>query len=203
MTQIITQEQLDLFNRNFEIKMLRKNTDYTEHERLNPERFDTNRLENARLSNSFPNCSKENHKIYFISNKNKEFNNQVKTISTDNTMQDIRNFIINEMENILNQKLEQTQVKSFKEKLEVFNQNFTIHFIKNIERYHGSDELTFENLNNPLPVQDAISFKEQKDAYGKILESYHAIYKGNELIQKVENMIEVKYFIENDMENYL
>ena len=203
MNQHVNQQQLDLFNQNFEIKMLSKNTEYTEHKPIKPERFDTNRLENARLSNSFPNYLKENYKIYFISDKNKEFNNQVKTISTNNAMQDIRDFIINEMESILNQKLEQTQVKSFNEKLEVFNQNFTIRFIKNIERYHGSDELTFENLNNPLPVRDAINFEEQKDAYGKILESYHAIYKENELIRKVENMIEIRHFIENDMENYL
>lgn len=203
MTQIITQKQLDLFNQNFEIKMLRKNTDYTEHERLNPERFNTNSLENAPLSNSFPNYSTEDYKICFIYNKNKELDNQVKIHSIANTMQDVKNFIINEMENILNKKLEQTRVQSFRGKLELFNQNFTIHFVQSKEYHHGSDELTFEDLNNPLPLQDAINFEEPKDAYCEILESYHTINKGTELIRKVKTMNEIAYFIENEMDNYL
>lgn len=203
MNQIITQEQLDLFNKNFEIKMVRKNTEYTEHERLNPERFNTNSLESARLSNSFPNYSKEDYEIYFIYNKNKEFGNQVKILSTVNTMEDIKNFIVNEMKNILNQKSQQTHLQSFKEKIELFNQNFSIHFVRSTERHRGIDELTFENLNNPLPLRDAISFEEPKDAYCKILESYHAINKGRELIRKVKTISEVAYFIEKDMNNYL
>lgn len=203
MTQIITQEQLDLFNKNFEIKMVCKNTEYTEHERLNPERFNTNYLESARLSNRFPNYSKEGYKIYFIYNKNKNLGNQVKILSTVKTMEDIRNFIVNEMENILNQKSQQTHLQNFKEKLELFNQNFTIHFVRSTERHHDSDELTFKNLNNPLPLRDAISFEEPRDAYCEILESYHAINKGTELIRKVKTMSEVAYFIENDMDNYL
>ena len=200
MNRIITQEQLDLFNQHFEIKMMREDVDYVEHDPLKPEHFNTDLLKNARLFEKPVNYSQENYKIYFISNKDETFGNQIKNISDINEIED---FILNDMEKFLNNQSETLKEKSFKEKLEVFNQNFTVDLVQTKEYYHGSDELTFKDLTNTLPVRDTITFEEPKDAHLEILESYHAINRGNELIRRVKSMGEVKYFIENDMEDYL
>lgn len=196
----ITQEQLDLFNQNFEIKMMREDTDYTEHEKLKPEHFDLDLIEDHRLWENSPNFSEEKYEICFISNKQGTFGNQIKNISTT---QDIEDFISNEMEDILNQKSNPSREKDFEKKLELFNQNFTLDLIQTKEYYHDSPELTFEDLENPLPIQDTLDFDEPEDAHLEILESYHAINRGTELIRTVKTMDQVKYFIKNDMEDYL
>ena len=200
MTQIITQEQLDLFNQNFEIKMMREDTDYTEHEKLKPEHFDLDLIEDHRLWENSPIFSEEKYEICFISNKQGTFGNQIRNIST---AQDIKDFILNEMEDILNQQSNSSREQDFQKKLELFNQNFTLDLVQTKEYYHDSVELTFEDLESSTPIQDTINFDKPEDAHLEILESYHAINQGSELIQTVKTMAQVKYFIENDMDEYL
>ena len=200
MTQHVTPEQLEIFNRYFNIQQFKQNVEYRTHEKITNQNLSEYLLGNKEFFEQPINHLKNEKTIFYITNKLHPFGNLAKPISY---IQDIKDFILNEMKDILCQKSNPSREQDFQKKLELFNQNFTLDLVQTKEYYHDSVELTFKDLESSIPIRDTIDFDEPEDAHLEILESYHAINRGSELIRTVKTMGQVKYFIENGMYDYL
>lgn len=200
MTRQITQEQLDLFNQNFNVQLLEKDIDLIEYEQLTKEHFETNEFEKLEFNDYFGAYPIADEYVYSIVEKEKPLGKPLKIIQHT---RDIEDFILQEMDKILQTKPVSIKELDFEEKLKLFNQHFKFGVIQETRYYRGSPDLTSLDLELGSSIQGSIDFVDYNDAYYKKRDLTYGICKNRDVIKKVNTINELKYFIENNMEDYL
>ena len=200
MAQQITQEQLDLFNQNFNVQLLEKNIDLTEYDQITKEHFGTNEFEKLEFNDYFGAYPIANEYVYSIVKKEKPLGKPLKIIQHT---RDIKDFILQEMDKILQTKPVSIKELNFEEKLKLFNQHFKFGIIQETRYYRGSPDLTSLDLELGSSIQGSLDFVDYNDAYYETRNLTYGICKDGGVIKQVNNTNELEYFIENDMEDYL
>lgn len=121
MNQRVNQQQLDLFNQNFNIQLLEKDIELIEYSQLTKEHFETNEFEKLELNDYFGAYPIADEYLYQIVKKEKPFGKPIKIIQHT---RDIENFILQEMDKVLQTKPVSIKELNFEEKLKLFNQHF-------------------------------------------------------------------------------
>lgn len=200
MSQRVNQQQLDLFNQNFNIQLLEKDIELTEYNQLTKEHFETNEFEKLEFNDYFGAYPIADEYVYSIVKKEKPFGKPIKIIQHT---RDIKDFILQEMDKTLQTKPVSIKELDFEEKLKLFNQHFKFGVIQETRYYRGSPDLTSLDLELGSSIQGSIDFVDYNDAYYKTRDLTYGICKNGDVIKKVNTKNELKHFIENDMENYL
>ena len=200
MTQIITQEQLDLFNRNFNVQLLEKEINLTEYDQLTKEHFEINEFEKLKFNDYFGAYPIADEYLYQIVKKEKPFGKPLKIIQHT---RDIKDFILQEMDKTLQTKPVSIKELNFEEKLKLFNQHFKFGVIQETRYYRGSPDLTSLDLELGSSIQGSIDFVDYNDAYYETRDLTYGICKEGDVIKKVNTTNELEYFIEKEMEDYL
>ena len=200
MSQRVNQQQLDLFNRNFNIQLLEKNIELTEYDQLTKEHFETNEFEKLEFNDYFGAYPITNEYVYFIVKKEKPLGKPLKIIQHT---RDIEDFILQEMDKILQTKPVSIKELNFEEKLKLFNQHFKFGVIQETRYYRGSPDLTPLDLYLGSSIQGSIDFVDYNDAYYETRDLTYGICKEHDIIKKVNTKNELEYFIENEMDDYL
>ena len=200
MTQIITQEQLDLFNRNFNVQLLEKEINLTEYDQLTKEHFEVNEFEKLKFNDYFGAYPIADEYLYQIVKKEKPFGKPLKIIQHT---RDIKDFILQEMDKILQTKPVSIKELNFEEKLKLFNQHFKFGVIQETRYYRGSPDLRSLDLELASSIQGSIDFVDYNDAYYETRDLTYGICKEGDVIKKVNTTNELEYFIEKEMEDYL
>lgn len=107
------------------------------------------------------------------------------------------------MDKILQTKPVSIKELNFEEKLKLFNQHFKFGVIQETRYYRGSPDLTSLDLELGSSIQGSIDFVDYNDAYYETRDLTYGICKERDIIKKVNTINELKYFIENNMEDYL
>lgn len=200
MTRQITQEQLDLFNQNFNVQLLEKDIDLIEYEQLTKEHFETNEFEKLELNDYFGAYPIADEYLYQIIKKEKPFGKPIKIIQHT---RDIEDFILQEMNKTLQTKPISIKELNFEEKLKLFNQHFKFGVIQETRYYRGSPDLTSLDLELASSIQGSLDFVDYNEAYYETHGLTYGICKEGDVIKKVNTTNELKYFIERNMEDYL
>lgn len=135
-----------------------------------------------------------------LSKKEKPFGKPIKIIQ--NT-RDIEDFILQEMDKILQTKPVSIKELNFEEKLKLFNQHFKFGVIQETRYYRGSPDLISLDLELGSSIQGSLDFVDYNDSYYETRNLTYGICKEGDVIKKVNTKNELKYFIENNMEDYL
>lgn len=200
MSQRVNQQQLDLFNRNFNVQLLEKDIELIEYDQLTKEHFEVNEFEKLKFNDYFGAYPVTDEYIYRIVKKGKPLGKPLKIIQHT---RDIEDFILQEMDKILQTKPISIKELDFEEKLKLFNQHFKFGVIQETRYYRGSPDLTSLDLELGSSIQGSIDFVDYNDAYYKTRDLTYGICKNRDVIKKVNTINELKYFIENNMEDYL
>ena len=200
MTRQITQEQLNLFNQNFNIQLLEKDIDLIEYDQLTKEHFETSEFEKLEFNDYFGAYPIADEYLYQIVKKEKPFGKPIEIIQHTH---DIEDFILQEMDKTLQTKPISIKELNFEEKLKLFNQHFKFGVIQETRYYRGSPDLTSIDLELGSSIQGSLDFVDYNDAYYETQNLAYGICKDGDVIKKVNTKNELKYFIENDMKNYL
>lgn len=200
MSQHVNQQQLDLFNQNFNIQLLEKDIELIEYDQLTKEHFETNEFEKLELNDYFGAYPIADEYLYQIVKKEKPFGKPIKIIQYT---RDIDDFILQEMDKILQTKTFSVKEINFEEKLKLFNQHFKFGVIQETRYYRGSPDLTSLDLELGSSIQGSIDFVDYNDAYYKTRDLTYGICKNGDVIKKVNTKNELEYFIENEMDDYL
>lgn len=200
MNQRVNQQQLDLFNQNFNIQLLEKDIELIEYDQLKKEHFETNEFEKLELNDYFGAYPVTDEYVYRIVKKEKPLGKPIKIIQHT---RDIEDFILQEMDKILQTKPVSIKKLNFEEKLKLFNQHFKFGVIQETRYYRGSPDLTSLDLELGSSIQGSLDFVDYNDAYYKTRDLTYGICKKGDVIKKVNTKNELKYFIENNMEDYL
>ena len=200
MARKITQKQLDLFNQNFNVQLLEKDIELIEYNQLTKEHFETNGFEKLEFNDYFGAYPIADEYVYSIVKKEKPLGKPLKIIKHT---RDIEDFILQEMNKILQTKPISIKELNFEEKLKLFNQYFKFGVIQETRYYRGSPDLTSLDLELSSSIQSSLDFVDYNDAYYEMRELTYGICKEGDVIKKVNNTNELKYFIENDMDDYL
>ena len=200
MRQHVNQQQLDLFNRNFNVQLLEKDIDLTEYDQLTKEHFEVNEFEKLKFNDYFGAYPISDEYLYQIVKKEKPFGKPIKIIQHT---RDIEDFILQEMDKILQTKPVSIKELNFEEKLKLFNQHFKFGIIQETRYYRGSPDLTSSDLELGSSIQSSLDFADYNDAYYETRDLTYGICKEGDVIKKVNTINELKYFIENNMEDYL
>lgn len=200
MNQIITQEQLDLFNQNFNVQLLEKDINLTEYDQLTKEHFETNEFKKLELNDYFGAYPIADEYLYQIVKKEKPFGKPIKIIQHT---RDIKDFILQEMDKTLQTKPISIKELNFEEKLKLFNQHFKFGVIQETRYYRDSPDLTSLDLELTSSIQGSLDFADYNEAYYETHGLTYGICKEGDVIKKVNTTNELKYFIERNMEDYL
>lgn len=200
MNQIITQEQLDLFNRNFKVQLLEKDIELIEYDQLTKEHFEVNEFEKLKFNDYFGAYPIADEYVYSIVKKEKPLGKPLKIIQHT---RDIEDFILQEMDKMLQTKPVSIKELNFEEKLKLFNQHFKFGVIQETRYYRGSPDLISLDLDLGSSIQSSLDFVDYNDAYYETRDLTYGICKERDIIKKVNTINELKYFIENNMEDYL
>lgn len=200
MNQRVNQQQLDLFNQNFNIQLLEKDIELIEYDQLKKEHFETNEFEKLELNDYFGAYPVTDEYVYRIVKKEKPLGKPIKIIQHT---RDIEDFILQEMDKILQTKPVSIKELNFEEKLKLFNQHFKFGVIQETRYYRGSPDLTSLDLELGSSIQGSLDFVDYNDAYYETRDLTYGICKKGDVIKKVNTKNELKYFIENNMEDYL
>lgn len=193
MTQHITPEQLEIFNRYFNIQQLKQNVEYRTHEKITNQNLSKYLLGNKKFFEQPINHSANEKTIFYITSKLHPFGNLAKPISY---IQDVKNFILNEMNDFI--KYNKTlKGPTIEEKIKLFNQYFTIELVENKERYLDYPDLNMNDMSLTL-LQD-LKHDTNKEEKNELVSSTFIIHKGTKRIKEVRTMYEVREFIENEM----
>lgn len=198
MNERVNQQQLDLFNQNFNVQLLEKDINLIEYEQLTKEHFETNEFEKLELNDYFGTYLIADEYLYHIVKKEKPFGKPIKIIQHTH---DIEDFILQEMDKTLQTKPISIKELNFEEKLKLFNQHFKFGVIQETRYYRGSPDLT--SLDLASSIQGSIDFMDYNDAYYETRDLTYGICKDGDVIKKVNTTNELEYFIENNMEDYL
>ena len=193
MTQHITLEQLEIFNRYFNIQQLKQNVEYRTHEKITNQNLSEYLLGNKEFFEQPVNHSENQKTIFYITSKLHPFGNLAKPISY---VQDIKDFILNEMDDFIkyNKPLKGPTIE---EKIKLFNQHFTIELVENKERYLDYPDINMNDMDLVL-LQD-LKPDMNKEEKSKLVSSTFIIHKGTKRIKEVQTMWDVREFIENEM----
>lgn len=200
MNQRINQQQLDLFNQNFNVQLLEKDIDLTEYDQLTKEHFEVNEFEKLKFNDYFGANPIADEYLYQIVKKEKPFGKPIKIIQHT---RDIEDFILQEMDKILQTNPVSIKELNFEEKLKLFNQHFKFGVIQETRYYRGSPDLTSLDLELGSSIQGSLDFVDYNDSYYEKRDLTYGICKEGDVIKKVNTINELKYFIENNMEDYL
>lgn len=200
MSQRVNQQQLDLFNQKFDIQLLEKNIELIEYNQLTKKHFETNEFEKLELNDYFGAYPIVDEYVYSIVKKEKPLGKPIKIIQHT---RDIEDFILQEMDKILQTKPVSIKELNFKEKIKLFNQHFKFGIIQETRYYRGSPDLTSLDLELGSSIQGSINFADYNDAYYETRDLTYGICKNGDVIKKVNTINELEYFIKNDMEDYL
>lgn len=200
MSQRVNQQQLDLFNQNFNIQLLEKDIELIEYDQLTKEHFEVNEFEKLKFNDYFSAYPINDEYVYSIVKKEKPLGKPLKIIQHT---RDIEDFILQEMDKILQTKPVSIKELDFEEKLKLFNQHFKFGVIQETRYYRGSPDLTSLDLELGSSIQGSIDFVDYNDAYYKTQDLTYGICKEGDVIKKVNTTNELKYFIERNMEDYL
>lgn len=200
MNQRVNQQQLDLFNQNFNVQLLEKAINLTEYDQLTKEHFETNEFKKLELNDYFGAYHIADEYVYSIVKKEKPLGKPLKIIQRT---RDIEDFILKEMYKILQAKPVSIKELNFEEKLKLFNQHFKFGVIQETRYYRGSPDLTSLDLELGSSIQGSLDFADYNDAYYETRDLTYGICKEGDVIKKVNTINELKYFIEKDMEDYL
>ena len=193
MTQHVTPEQLEIFNRYFSIQQLRHNTEYRTHEKITNQILREYLIGNKEFFEQPINHSENNKEIFYITSKLHPFGNLAKPISY---IQDVKDFILNEMNDFI--KYNKTlKWPAIEEKIKLFNQYFTIELVENKEYYIDYPNLNMNDMDLVL-LQD-LKTDENKEEKSELVSSTFIIHKGTKRIKEVRTMWDVREFIENEM----
>lgn len=193
MTQNITPEQIEIFNRYFNIQQLKQNVEYRTHEKITNQNLSEYLLGNKEFFEQPINHSANEKTIFYITSKQHPFGNLAKPISY---IRDVKDFILNEMDDFIkyNKPLKGPTIE---EKIKLFNQYFTIELIENKECYLDYPDLNMNDMELVL-LQD-LKHDENKEEKTNLISSTFIIHKGTKRIKEVRTMYEVREFIENEM----
>ena len=193
MTQHITPEQLEIFNRYFNIQQLKQNVEYRTHEKITNQILGEYLLGNKEFFEQPINHSANEKTIFYITSKNHPFSNHIKPITY---IRDVKEFILNEMDDCIKYNKPLTGPTT-EEKIKLFNQYFTIELIENKEYYLDYPDLNVNDMELIL-LQD-LKHDTNKDQDSELVSSTFIIHKGTKRIKEVQTMREVREFIENEM----
>lgn len=193
MSQHITPEQLEIFNRYFNIQQFKQNIEYRTHEKITNQNLGEYLLGNKELFEQPINHSENEKTIFYITSKLHPFGNLAKPISY---IRDVKDFILNEMNDFI--KYNKTlKGPTIEEKIKLFNQHFTIELIENKEYHLDYPDLNMNDMDLVL-LQDLKHDANKKEKIG-LVSSTFIIHKGTKRIKEVRTMYEVREFIENEM----
>lgn len=193
MTQHITPEQLEIFNRYFNIQQFKQNTEYRTHEKITNQNLNEYLLGNKEFFEQPINHTENNKTIFYITSKLHTFGNLAKPISY---IRDVKDFILNEMNDFI--KYNKTlKGPTIEEKIKLFNQYFTIELVENKEYYLDYPDLNMNDMDLVI-LQDLKHDKNKEERIG-LVSSTFIIHKGTKRIKEVRTMYEVREFIENEM----
>lgn len=193
MTQHITSEQLEIFNRYFNIQQLKQNVEYRTHEKITNQNLSEYLLGNKEFFEQPINHSENNKTNFYITNKLHPFGNRVRPISY---IRDVEEFIQNEMDACIkyNKPLKWPTIE---DKIKLFNQHFTIELVENKEYYLDYPDLNVNDMELVL-LQD-LKHDTNKETKIELVSSTFIIHKGTKRIKEVRTMREVREFIKNEM----
>lgn len=200
MSQHVNQQQLDLFNQNFNIQLLEKDIKLIEYDQLTKEHFKVNKFEKLKFNDYLGAYPIADEYVYSIVKKEKPLGKPLKIIQ--HTC-DIEDFILQEMDKILQTKPVSIKKLNFEEKIKLFNQYFKFGVIRETRYHRGSPDLTSLDLELGSSIQGSLNFVDYNDTYYEIRDLTYGICKDGDVIKKVNTTNELEYFIENDMDNYL
>ena len=200
MNERVNQQQLDLFNQNFNVQLLEKDINLIEYEQLTKEHFETNESEKLELNDYFGAYLIADKYLYQIVKKEKPFGKPIKIIQHTH---DIEDFILQEMDKTLQTKPISIKELNFEEKLKLFNQHFKFGVIQETRYYRGSPDLTSLDLELGSSIQGSLDFVDYNDSYYETRDLTYGICKDGDVIKKVNTTNELEHFIENDMDDYL
>lgn len=200
MNQRVNQQQLDLFNQNFNIQLLEKDIELIEYDQLTKEHFETNEFEKLEFNDYFGAYPIADEYVYQIVKKEEPFGKPLKIIQHT---RDIEDFILQEMDKILQTKPVSIKELKFEEKLKLFNQHFKFGVIQETRYYRGSPDLTSLDLELGSSIQSSLDFEDYNEAYHETRGLTYGICKEGDVIKKINTTNELKYFIERNMEDYL
>lgn len=193
MNQHITPEQLEIFNRYFNIQQFKQNVEYRTHEKITNQNLSEYLLGNKELFEQPINHSENKKTIFYITSKLHPFGNLAKPISY---IRDIKDFILNEMNDFI--KYNKTlKGPTIEEKIKLFNKHFTIELVENKEYYLDYPDLNMNDMELVL-LQD-LKNDENKGEKTNLTSSTFIIHKGTKRIKEVRTMREVREFIESEM----
>ena len=200
MNQRVNQQQLDLFNQNFNIQLLEKDIELIEYDQLTKEHFEVNEFEKLKFNDYFGTYPIADEYLYQIVKKERPLGKPLKIIQHT---RDIEDFILQEMNKILQTKPVSIKELNFEEKLRLFNQHFKFGVIQETRYYRGSPDLTSLDLELGSSIQGSLDFVDYNEAYYETRDLTYVICKNSDVIKKVNTANELEYFIKNDMEDYL
>lgn len=200
MNQRVNQQQLDLFNQNFNIQLLEKDIELIEYDQLTKEHFEVNEFEKLKFNDYFGTYPIADEYLYQIVKKERPLGKPLKIIQHT---RDIEDFILQEMNKILQTKPVSIKKLNFEEKLRLFNQHFKFGVIQETRYYRGSPDLTSLDLELGSSIQGSLDFVDYNEAYYETRDLTYVICKNSDVIKKVNTTNELEYFIKNDMEDYL
>lgn len=200
MSQRVNQQQLDLFNRNFNVQLLEKDIELIEYDQLTKEHFEVNEFEKLKFNDYFGAYPIADEYVYSIVKKEKPLGKPLKIIQHT---RDIEDFILQEMDKILQTKPISIKELNFEEKLKLFKKHFKFGVIQETRYYRGSPDLISLDLDLGSSIQSSLDFVDYNDAYYETRDLTYGICKEGDVIKKVNTINELKYFIENNMEDYL
>lgn len=200
MNQRVNQQQLDLFNQNFNIQLLEKDIELIEYDQLTKEHFEVNEFEKLKFNDYFGTYPIADEYLYQIVKKERPLGKPLKIIQHT---RDIEDFILQEMNKILQTKPVSIKELNFEEKLRLFNQHFKFGVIQETRYYRGSPDLTSLDLELGSSIQGSLDFVDYNEAYYETRDLTYVICKNSDVIKKVNTTNELEYFIKNDMEDYL
>lgn len=193
MTQHVTPEQLEIFNRYFNIQQLKQNVEYRTHEKITNQNLNEYVLGNKEFFEQPINHSENKKTIFYITSKLHPFGNCVKPISY---IRDVKDFILNEMDDYI--KYNKTlKGPTTEEKIKLFNQYFTIELVENKEYYLDYPDLNMNDMD--LVILQDLKDDTNKEEKSELVSSTFIIHKGTKIIKEVQTMREVREFIENEM----
>lgn len=193
MNHHVTPEQLEIFNRYFNIQQLKQNIEYRAHEKITNQNLNKYLLGNKEFFEQPINHSANQKTIFYITNKLHSFGNCVKPITY---IRDVKEFILNEMDNYI--KYNKTiKGPTIEEKIKLFNQYFTIELVENKEYYLDYPDLNMNDMD--LVILQDLKHDKNKEKKNELVSSTFIIHKGTKKIKEVRTMHEVREFIENEM----
>ena len=200
MNERVNQQQLDLFNQNFNVQLLEKDIELIEYDQLTKEHFEVNEFEKLKFNDYFGTYPIADEYLYQIVKKERPLGKPLKIIQHT---RDIEDFILQEMNKILQTKPVSIKELNFEEKLRLFNQHFKFGVIQETRYYRGSPDLTSLDLELGSSIQGSLDFVDYNEAYYETRDLTYVICKNSDVIKKVNTTNELEYFIKNDMEDYL